>query len=139
MALVDWFRSRGAEPPSSSPMRRGTPAGRISPRLIEVTLGAWLFASAFLWPELRARVTNTWICGVLCVSVAIVAMGLSWARTFNSALAVWLFVGAWALPTAHVATLWNNVLCSIALFLVSRVPSDTTTLPSGLERLARSA
>ena len=52
-------------------------------------------------------------------------------------LAIWLFVAAWALPIAHVATLWNNVLCSIALFVVSLVPSDTTTLPGGLGRLAR--
>ena len=138
MALIDWFRSRGAERPRSSPLRQGaTTAERVSPRLIEVTLGVWLFVSAFLWPELRVRVTNTWISGVLCVTFAIAGMGLSWARTFNSALAIWLFVAAWALPIAHVATLWNNVLCSIALFVVSLVPSDTTTLPGGLGRLAR--
>jgi hypothetical protein len=103
-----------------------------------VTLGLWLFVSAFLWPDLAPRVTNTWVCGVLCVTFAIAAMALSWARYLNSALAVWLFVSAWALPTAHVAALWNTVLCSIAIFVMSLVPSDTTSLPSGLGRLARS-
>jgi hypothetical protein len=103
-----------------------------------VTLGLWLFVSAFLWPDLAPRVTNTWVCGVLCVTFAIAGMGLPWARYLNSALAVWLFVSAWALPTAHVAALWNSVLCSIAIFVMSLVPSDTTTLPSGLGGLARS-
>jgi hypothetical protein len=139
MALTDWFRSRGAALPSRSPMRRGSPVERISPRLINVTLGVWLFISAFLWPDFRARVTNTWVCGVLCVTFAIAGMGLPRARYFNSALAVWLFVSAWLLPTHHVASLWNGVLCSIAIFVVSLVPSDTTTtLPGGLGRLARS-
>jgi hypothetical protein len=97
-----------------------------------------LFVSAFLWPDQRPRLTNTWVCGVLCVTFAIAGMGLSWARHLNSALAVWLFVSAWALPTVHVAALWNSILCSIAIFVVSLVPSDTTTLPMGLGRLARS-
>ena len=79
MALIDWFRSRGAERPRSSPLRQGaTTAERVSPRLIEVTLGVWLFVSAFLWPELRVRVTNTWISGVLwagAVAGAVVMAG----------------------------------------------------------------
>jgi hypothetical protein len=75
---------------------------------------------------------------VLCVTFAIAGMGLPRARYFNSALAVWLFVSGWLVPTHHVASLWNGVLCSIAIFVVSLVPSDTTTLPSGLGRLARS-
>lgn len=148
MALMDWFRSRrGGDPlrlrighargvpePSSS----GPAAPGISPRLINVTLGVWLFVSAFLWPDQRPRMTNTWVCGVLCVTFAIAGMGLSWARHLNSALAVWSFVSAWALPTVHVVALWNNILCSIAIFVVSLVPSDTTTLPGGPERVARS-
>jgi SPW repeat len=118
--------------------RRGSPDGRTSPRLINVSLGIWLFISAFLWPDARAQATNTWVCGVLCVAFAFAGMGLPWARHLNSALAVWLFVSTWALPTAHAATLWNNVLCAIAIFVVSLVPSDTTSLPGGLGRLARS-
>jgi hypothetical protein len=118
--------------------RRGPPAETMDPRLINVTLGVWLFVSAFLWPDSRAQATNTWVCGVLCVAFSIASMGVSWARHLSSALAVWLFVSAWALPIHHVSTLWNNVLCSIAIFVVSLVPSDTTTLPGALGRLARS-
>jgi hypothetical protein len=117
--------------------RRGPPAETMDPALINVVLGVWLFVSAFLLPEPRLHATSTWISGVLCVVFAIASMGVPWARYLNSTLAIWLFVSAWALPTEHVATLWNNVLCSIAIFVVSLAPSDTTSLPGGLGRLAR--
>lgn len=106
--------------------------------MINVALGVWLFISAFVLRDSHAQMTNTWICGVLCVFFAIAGMGIPWARYLNTALAVWLFVSAWALPIERVATLWNNVLCAIALFVISLAPSDTTSLPSGLRRLARS-
>ncbi len=119
--------------------RRGPPADTMDPRLINVSLGVWLFVSAFLWPESRAQANNTWISGVLCVVFSIASMGVPRARYLSSALAVWLFVSAWLLPIHHIATLWNNVLCSIAIFVVSLAPSDTTALPGGLGRLARSS
>jgi hypothetical protein len=118
--------------------RRGPEGGEAPPSAINVILGVWLFISAFVWHDSHAQATNTWICGVLCVVIAIAGMGVPWARFLNTGLAVWLFVSAWALPTEHVATLWNNVLVAIALFVVSLVPSDTTSLPGGLDRLARS-
>jgi hypothetical protein len=118
--------------------RRGSPDDEASPLLINAALGVWLFVSAFLWPNSRPQMTNTWICGVLCVVFAITGMGVPRARYLNTALAVWLYVTAWALPTQHIATLWNNVLCAIAIFVVSLVPSDSRRLPAGLGRLARS-
>ncbi len=118
--------------------RRGSTGDGASPRLVNVALGLWLFISAFIWRDSHAQVTNTWVCGALCVAFAIVGMGVPRARYLNTALAVWLYVTAWALPTQHIATLWNNVLCAIAIFAVSLVPSDTRTLPTGLGRLARS-
>jgi hypothetical protein len=118
--------------------RRGSTDDDAPPRLVNVALGVWLFISAFVWQNSRAQMTNTWICGVLCVVFAITGMGVPRARYFNTALAVWLYVTAWALPTQHIATLWNNVLCAIAIFVLSLVPSDTKRLPAGLGRLARS-
>jgi len=121
------------------PMRRRAAVDNgVSPRLVNVTLGVWLFISAFLWPGSHAHVTNTWICGVLCVVFAITGISVPWARYLNTALAVWLYVSAWALQTQHIAALWNNVLCAIAIFVISLVPSNSRNLPSGLGRLARS-
>jgi hypothetical protein len=120
------------------PLQRRGSGGEAPPGAISVVLGTWLFISAFVWHDSHAQATNTWICGVLCVVIAIVGMGVPWARYLNTAVAVWLFVSAWALPTERIPTLWNNVLCAIALFVVSLVPSDTTSLPGPLGRLARS-
>ena len=122
--------------------RRSAPARaaprEVPPPLMNVALGVWLFISAFLWLNSRAQATNTWICGVLCVVFAIAGMGVPWARYLNTALAIWLFVSAWALPMEHLAALWNNVLCAIAIFVVSLAPPRTGDLPGGLGRLARS-
>ena len=120
------------------PLQQRGPRGEAPPSLISVALGVWLFISAFVWHDTRAQATNTWICGVLGVFFAIAGMGIPWARYLNTALAIWLFVSAWVLPMEHASTLWNNVLCAIALFVVSLAPSDTTSLPGGLGRLARS-
>ena len=119
-------------------LQRQRPGEEVPPGTINVVLGVWLFISAFIWRDSHAQATNTWICGVLCVVFAIVGMGVPWARYLNTALAVWLFVSAWALPTERLTTLWNNVICAIALFVVSLAPSDAGDLPGPLARLARS-
>jgi hypothetical protein len=113
-------------------MERG-PSGRaLSPRLVNAALGIWLILSAFTWPHAHAQMHNTWICGALCVVFAISGILVPWARYLNTVLAVWLFVSSWALPSATNATLWNNVLCAIAIFVVSLVPSTTKNLPSSV-------
>lgn len=115
-------------------MQEEAPMGGSSPRLINAILGVWLFVSAFVWPHSHAQMTNMWICGVLCVVFAIASLGVPWARYLNTVLAIWLFVSAWALLpapiAAHIATTWNNILCAIAIFVVSLVPSETSNLPA---------
>ena len=93
------------------------------PRIINAILGVWLFVSAFLWPHSQAQLTNTWICGVLCVVFSLVAMAVPQARYLNTLLAIWLFISAWALPTVSAGTIWNNVLVAIAVFILSLVPA----------------
>jgi hypothetical protein len=111
------------------PVERGPAgtAGRASPRIINVILGVWLFISAFAWPHTHAQMTNTWICGVLCVIFALVAMAVPWVRYLNTLLAIWLFISAWALPMESPGTVWNNVLVAIAIFIVSLVPGGVPT------------
>lgn len=98
-------------------MNRGNPV-----RVLNVILGVWLFISAFIWPHTQAQMTNTWILGVLCVLFAVVAMFYEPVRFLNTALAIWLFISAWALPTVSAGTVWNNVLCAIAIFIISLIP-----------------
>ena len=92
------------------PVERGPAVQGAPPRIINVILGVCLFISAFVWPHTQAQMTNTWICGVLVVIFALIGMAVPWVRYLNTLLAIWLFISAWALPTANVGTVWNNVL-----------------------------
>jgi len=94
-----------------------------SARIVNVVLGLWLFLSAFLWPHSAAQMTNTWSMGLLCVVIAIVAMTYPVTRFANSVLGVWVFLSAFALPTTSSATMYNNALVGIAIFIVSLIPS----------------
>jgi hypothetical protein len=93
-------------------------------RGINNILGIWLFISAFVWDHTMAERTNTWILGILCVAFAVTALWYSAARLLNTALAVWLFISVWALPHHDLATLWNNAIVAIVVFLLSLVPGD---------------
>jgi hypothetical protein len=105
----------------------------LSPRYLNVMLGVWLFIAAFLWPHTYAQMTNAWILGILCVVFALVAARFQEARYLNTALAVWLFISAWALPRESLGTVWNSVLVSIAIFVVSlaKVPAYIRPGPPG--------
>jgi len=117
-------------------MNSTTPAANMSSnnmaRGFTLLLGVWLFISAFIWPHTMAQMTNTWICGVLAVIFAAVAMRAPQVRYANTILAIWLFISAFALPTISIGTVWNNVIVSIAIFVSSLVPSDQ--LPHMVQR-----
>ncbi len=93
-------------------------------RGIQILLGIWLFISAFIWPHTSAQMNNAWICGVITVVFAVIALRAPQARYVNTALAVWLFISTFAMPRMSVGTTWNNILVAIAIFIVSLVPSD---------------
>jgi hypothetical protein len=104
----------------------------MSPRPVTVLLGVWLFISAFVWPHSPFQMTNTWLCGLLCIVFAFLAFAIPAARYLTTALAVWLFVSAFALPSFGRGTIWNNTLVAIALFAFSLTPSPPRDL--GLSR-----
>jgi hypothetical protein len=105
------------------PMQNVGPNGNFSPRALNVILGIWLFLSAFIWPHGQAQMTNTWILGVLAVVFALASMYVRVeARYLNTLLAIWLFISAFALPRLNVATVWNNAIVAILMFIVSLVP-----------------
>jgi hypothetical protein len=104
-------------------------------RGITIALGLWLFISAFLWPHTYAQFTSSWVVGVLCVAFAVIAVWVPPARYLIAILAVWLFISAWGLPTRSPATVWNHVLVSIALFVVSLLPpTRARTSPTNAPR-----
>ena len=91
-------------------------------RALVVILGIWLFISAFIWRHTAAQMTNTWICGLLTIAFALIAMRVREVRYLNTILAVWLFISVWALPSMALGTMWNNALVAIAIFFVSLAP-----------------
>ena len=107
-------------PTTTTPNGTGTNA---LARQLQIVLGIWLFISAFIWPHTTAQRTNTWICGLIAIAFAIIAMKEPRARWVNTALAVWLFFSTIALPHISVGTEWNNVLVAIAMFILSLAPS----------------
>lgn len=94
-------------------------------RGINVALGIWLFISAFLWLHTSAQFTNTWLVGLAIAVVAAVGFAVPQARWINTALAAWLIISVWALPTFAAATFWNNLLVGIASLIVSVMPFAT--------------
>ncbi len=94
----------------------------VAARWLNVALGAWLFISAFVWPHTASQQTNTWILGILCFVFALAAMRVSTARWLNTALSIWLFISVWALPHQNLATMWNNAIVAVVVFLASLVP-----------------
>jgi hypothetical protein len=113
-----------ALPIERRPVTRGA-----TPAILMVVIGVWLFISAFAWPHSTAQMNNTWIMGILCVVFALVSMAVPWVRYLNTVLAVWLFISAWALPMESVGTVWNNVLCAIAIFVLSLLAGGAVVRP----------
>ena len=93
------------------------------PRLVNLAIGLWLFLSAFLWRHTRAQFDNAWIVGVAVVTLALWALaGRTWTRFFNVALGGWLMLSTVLLPTGNGGTLWNHVLCGLALVAFGSQP-----------------
>lgn len=88
-------------------------------RVFEIILGTWLFLSVFLWEQTPAQVENAWFSGLLTVAFATAALVQPGARWLNAALAVWIVVSVWVLPTPNLATAWNHVLTGVAIFVVA--------------------
>jgi hypothetical protein len=93
-------------------------------RVIEVALGAWLCASAFLWPHGLPQFLNAAVIGAaIAIDAGVALRGHERARFGNRALAVWLFLSNLLLPTTVLATAWNHSLVAVMVFLLSMVPT----------------
>jgi SPW repeat-containing protein len=107
----------------------------MAARTVNILLGIWLFISAFVWAHNPAQLGNTWICGVLCVVIALIATRVATARYLNVVLGAWVFISTFILGHGN-ATLWNNVLVGIAIALLAITPSERLNMPAGRTRPA---
>ena len=105
------------------------------PSSINVVLGVWLFASAFLWPHSLATFINALVVGIVIAGSAIVAMRWPAARLVDTAAGVWLIASLFAWPSVAPATAWTHFFVGAAVALVSIVgPGDQDiTAPTRLD------
>ncbi len=93
-------------------------------RAVGAGLGVWLFVSASAWPHAGGHMVNDLVVGALTVVfAAIAAYWLPMVRYFNMALAVWLLVTALVFVRVSGATVWNDVIVAVAMFVVSMIPN----------------
>ncbi len=85
-------------------------------------VGAWLFASAFLWPHAPGEHVHTWALGLAAMAIATAALFDRRVAGLLAVTGVWLFAVTVALPAAQAATLWHNLLVGLGLFLLGQLP-----------------
>ena len=95
-------------------------------RVANVVLGIWLFLSAFLWPHSPGSKANTWIVGLIVMAVAALGSLAPASRWLNTAAAVWLFFSTFWLSHVSRATVWNNAIVAVVVFLVSLIANART-------------
>jgi hypothetical protein len=93
-----------------------------------LALGAWLMLSAFMLSYNGASRTNAAASGLLIALTSMWAVRSPQARRADTLLATWLFVSTLVLHPGPSAPAWNNILCAIATFVLSFVPSRASRM-----------
>lgn len=93
-------------------------------RSVNVLLGAWLFASAFLWPHQDNARFNDWVCGMLVAASALSAIWAPALRWTSTGLAVWLGFGALFFDYSSQATRLHDLAIAGIVFAVSLVRAE---------------
>jgi hypothetical protein len=91
-------------------------------RLLNLALGLWLIASAFLWPHTAPQSSMALVAGALCTFSAAVGLVRPPLRYMNTVVSIVLFISAFTLPRMGSATFWNDALVAMAMFALSLVP-----------------
>jgi hypothetical protein len=111
------------------PQNRGYPTraagGAIwsGPRLANVTLGLWLFVSAFLWPHTPGSRANTWVLGLVIAGIAAVGTPTPASRALGTVPLLWLFLSSFWISDVTNATAWNNATVAVFVLALSLVPT----------------
>ena len=114
--------------PAMEPVR-----SRVSIELLTAALGAWLFASTFLWPRVGATGFNIWLVGLLVVATSLSAIYVPAARYWNMILAGWLLFTAIDQVHESTALAIHDGALSLAIFVLALFPGR---VPESSERVA---
>jgi hypothetical protein len=88
----------------------------MTPAIIDVLVGLWIFMSTFAWEHTVPEFVNTMLTGSFAVLFGIAALADRRARYFEIALGVWLLLSV-RLLTAGPMTHWNNSICGVLLLV----------------------
>jgi len=92
------------------------------PRWINLLIGIWLIISAFAWQHGAGARASTWILGALIALASIWALFMPGARFLSTVFAIWLFFATLVVYHASSATVWNNLLAAVVVFVLSLIP-----------------
>ena len=98
------------------------------PRLASVTLGLWLFVSAFVWPHTPSGRTNAWVIGLVIAFMAAVGTPSPTIRVASMVPVVWLFFSLFWITDVTEATTWNNAMVAILVLVLSLVPTRNRSI-----------
>jgi hypothetical protein len=98
-------------------------------RYVNIGLGAWLIASAFLWHHGTAQLTNALVGGIIAMAAGVAALRMPNLRFVLTAVGAWLIVTAFAFPHVSAGTVWNHVLVGVTTFYVSFIGPHTSMAP----------
>jgi len=98
-----------------------TTGGPVGPRALNVLLGVWLFASAFLWRHPDNVGYNDWVCGLLVAAAALSAVWAPGYRFVSAGIAVWLSFSTLLFGYQSFVARLHDLALAGAIFVVSLV------------------
>jgi hypothetical protein len=106
------------------------PMRKLDAPYINIVLGLWTFASAFLWPHGMAAFVSTVIVGLVTAVTAAIATWVPPVRIVNTAMGIWLVCSLFAWPLESAVTSWNSFFVGAAITLVSLIGPDESEITS---------
>ena len=91
-------------------------------RAVNIVLGLWLFASAFLFDRAGNAGLNAWLVGLFVAAIAFIALYAPGLRFLNTGLAVWLLVSTIWFGYARAWVAFHDAFVAGAIIVVSLVP-----------------
>src|SRR5688572_8349359 len=87
----------------------------MTPRIFNIFMGLWLFASAFILPQSRGQLATTAICGALAVLFAALTSYDRRSRYLTAAVGALVVVLAFAVHQLGSSTFVHNAVMGISI------------------------
>jgi hypothetical protein len=87
----------------------------VAPRVLNLLLVGWMFASAVLWRHGPVEQGNVVVCATLVALFELAAVEQPLAGLLTAAVAAWLVISAFTLSHARPWTELNDLLVGVAL------------------------